>query len=200
MANKQDHETRTILRKLSIYVVLFYVAYYLVSSLARARRVKPHLFPFHAWRHQVSIILVGGFQAGWDQLGKFPFRITLSEFNPHAGGAALGEPSVPTVMHTSGHSHSSSSRSIVRVMAGHGNNVLLFNRAHIRRRQGVRRDGDIAAAYYPQHFPLSHRSSCETHTQATRRAWDYVVTTSLLHFVICCIGGSEIFHARTLHF
>jgi hypothetical protein len=22
----------------------------------------------------------------------------------------------------------------------------------------------------------------------TRKSWDYVVTTSLLHFVICCIG------------
>ena len=27
---------------------------------------------------------------------------------------------------------------------------------------------------------------------ATRKSWDYVVTTSLLHFIICCIGEARV--------
>ena len=40
---------------------------------------------------QASIILVGGFHVDWQQLGRYPFRIARGDFDPGAGGAALGE-------------------------------------------------------------------------------------------------------------
>ena len=39
---------------------------------------------------QASIILVGGFHVDWQQLGRYPFRIARGDFDPGAGGAALG--------------------------------------------------------------------------------------------------------------
>ncbi|GAX79648.1 hypothetical protein CEUSTIGMA_g7089.t1 [Chlamydomonas eustigma] len=110
MATKQDQESRTILKKLSIFLVLFYSIYYILS-----------------------IVLVGGFHVNWQQLGRFPFRINQFEFNPAAGGDALG---AWLAM------------------------VLTFTCS-------------LALTYLV--------------VKATRKAWDYVVTTSLFHFVICCI-------------
>lgn len=35
-------------------------------------------------------MFVGAFGAGWDELGKYPFRIRRSDFDPGHGGPALG--------------------------------------------------------------------------------------------------------------
>eukprot|EP00798_Chlamydomonas_sp_ICE-L_P021347 gene21347-28282_t len=67
MGSPKDNETKTILKKLAIFVVAFYVIYYLAS-----------------------IIFVGSFDVDWNDLGKFPFRIDKYEFNPGDGGGALG--------------------------------------------------------------------------------------------------------------
>jgi hypothetical protein len=39
---------------------------------------------------QLGIIMVGAFGVGYNHLGGFPFRVKKDEFNPEAGGGALG--------------------------------------------------------------------------------------------------------------
>mmetsp|Transcript_27754 Transcript_27754/g.70752 ORF Transcript_27754/g.70752 Transcript_27754/m.70752 type:complete len:154 (-) Transcript_27754:889-1350(-) len=110
MATKADNETPTILRKLAVFLVLFYLIYYLDS-----------------------IILVGAFKAGWNELGKYPFRIRRLEFDPGLGGPALGAWLAMVITYTL----------------------------------------SLTLAFWV--------------VRVTRKTWDYVITTSVFHFVVCCI-------------
>lgn len=40
---------------------------------------------------QVSIILIGGLKVDWQELGRYPFRISSGEFSPTYSYPALGE-------------------------------------------------------------------------------------------------------------
>ncbi|KAG2482333.1 hypothetical protein HYH03_018721 [Edaphochlamys debaryana] len=67
MGTKADGETKTIIKKLAIYIPCFYLIYYI-------------------W----SIILVGALHVDWHELGAYPFRIRKDEFSPAHRDAALG--------------------------------------------------------------------------------------------------------------
>ncbi|MEW5304450.1 MAG: hypothetical protein WDW38_010394 [Sanguina aurantia] len=67
MGTKADSETKTICRKLAVFLPLFYMLYYLVS-----------------------IILIGALKVGWQELGRYPFRISSGEFSPTHSYPALG--------------------------------------------------------------------------------------------------------------
>lgn len=110
MAKTTDSESRTIVKKLAMFIPCFYIVYYLLS-----------------------VILVGSFKLNYKELGKYPFRIRLSEFNPGDGGGALGAwlAMVLTYTLTLGLTYQ-----IVRV---------------------------------------------------TRKSWDYVCTTTIVHWLLCII-------------
>jgi len=114
MATKADWASRTIARKLGIFLLLFYVYYYVAS-----------------------IIFVGAFEVDWSLLGGFPFRTTRSQFDPGAGGGALGA-------------------------------WLAMLVAYI---------ASLGLAYFV--------------VAATRRSWDYVITTSIVHWVLCCLVDQQ---------
>lgn len=40
---------------------------------------------------QWSVIMVGAFDVDWSDLGKYPFRTDMDEFDPSGDGGALGE-------------------------------------------------------------------------------------------------------------
>ncbi|KAG2434008.1 hypothetical protein HYH02_012468 [Chlamydomonas schloesseri] len=110
MGTKADGETKTILKKLAIYLPSFYLIYYL-------------------W----SILLVGSLKVDWNELGAYPFRIRKDEFSPAHRDAALGA-----------------------WLA-----MVLTYLCSLGLTYGV--------------------------VKATRKSWDYVVTSSLVHWVLCII-------------
>lgn len=106
------NDSLSIAKRLLIYALLFYVLYYL-------------------W----SVILVGAFHVCWSELGRYPFRISMKEFNPQHGGGALG----------------AWLAMVLTFLCSLGSTFFVIGQ--------------------------------------TRKSWDYVVTTSLLHFVICCAAN-----------
>mmetsp|Transcript_24838 Transcript_24838/g.67659 ORF Transcript_24838/g.67659 Transcript_24838/m.67659 type:complete len:154 (+) Transcript_24838:301-762(+) len=114
MAKKSETTTPVVTRKLALFLVLFYIIYYVLS-----------------------IILVGAFGVEWTRLGGFPFRTAMSEFNPEAGGGALGAWLAMVITY-----------------------VL-----------------SLLLAYYV--------------VRATKRTWDYMITTSFIHWVICCLVNQQ---------
>lgn len=110
MFKKGNNDSKSIVKKLTTYILLFYVIYYILA-----------------------VIMVGGFHVEWNELGRYPFRISMGDFNPADGGAALGAWLAMVLTYVC----------------------------------------SLAMAFFI--------------VGQTRKSWDYVVTTSLLHFVICCI-------------
>ncbi|GLI63645.1 hypothetical protein VaNZ11_006643 [Volvox africanus] len=110
MASKTDWETKTIFKKLILYLLGYYIVYYV-------------------W----SIILVGALHVDWHQLGKYPFRIQRSEFSPHRRDDALGAWLAMVLTY-----------------------ICCMGLTY-----GV--------------------------VKATRKSWDYVVTSSVLHLLLCII-------------
>lgn len=110
MGTKAEGETRTVVRKLAVYLPCFYVIYYV-------------------W----SIILVGSLKVDWHELGRYPFRIRKSEFSPQHRDAALGAWLAMVLTYTL----------------------------------------CLGLTYWV--------------VRCTRKSWDYVVTSSILHLVLCII-------------
>lgn len=108
MGSKVDNTSPVIIRKLAVFLPCFYLIYYVVSmkgvaqlaySLSEGSSLAMHVVDSdQLWLLilQFSIILVGGFKAGWKELGRYPFRIRKGEFCPSGyGGPALGESRKP---------------------------------------------------------------------------------------------------------
>lgn len=110
MGTKADSESKTIVKKLSLYLPGFYILYYV-------------------W----SVILIAALKEDWDELGRLPFRIRKSEFTPAHHDAALASWMAMVLTYTT--------------------SLLLT--------YGV--------------------------VKATRKSWDYVVTTSIVHLIVCII-------------
>mmetsp|Transcript_28827 Transcript_28827/g.81217 ORF Transcript_28827/g.81217 Transcript_28827/m.81217 type:complete len:155 (+) Transcript_28827:197-661(+) len=62
-----DTQSKTVARKLAVFLLIFYASYY-----------------------TVSVVLVASFGADWGQLGLYPFEHAFSLFNPASGGDSLG--------------------------------------------------------------------------------------------------------------
>jgi hypothetical protein len=90
--------------------------------------------------YQASVILVGSFNVGWAELGRFPFRSAVDEFWPSSmgDGGALG-PALGAWLAM----------------------IVTYITA-------------LAVCYWV--------------VAATRRSWDYLTTTSILHWVLTCAG------------
>jgi hypothetical protein len=90
MATKHDYETPVIVRKLAIFLLLFYLVYYVVRGVASLWCLLSGSTQLSLSR-QVSIVLVGAFSVGWAELGRFPFRIARGDFDPGQQGPPLGQ-------------------------------------------------------------------------------------------------------------
>lgn len=134
---------------------------------------------------QLSIILVGGFHVEWTELGRYPFRIAQDEFNPKLGGAALGKSThciwLSRARHTTGLVSCRSKARACHSMQRCPLRCLL-----------------LAGAWLAMVLTFVCGLGLTFFVvRQTRRSWDYVVTTSIVHFVICCIGEALLWELST---